>query len=67
LKKLLPASTAELTVVYREMPPVRAPAVARRGRAQEMLLSISSFDALGVRVGALVPQSPPSSTGSRSA
>ncbi len=59
LKKLLPASTAELTVVYREMPPVgelRRLLVA--AASQEMLLSIeSSFEALGVRVGALVPQS----------
>jgi len=59
LKKLLPSSTAELSVLYREMPPVgelRRLLVA--AASQEMLLSIeSSFEALGVRVGALVPQS----------
>jgi hypothetical protein len=59
LKKLLPASTAELSVEYREMPPVgegRRLLVA--AASQEMLQSIEeSFEALGVRVGALAPQS----------
>jgi hypothetical protein len=59
LKKLLPASTPEMSVVYREMP--------RAGERQcllvaaapaEMLRSIEeSFEAMNVRVGALVPQS----------
>jgi hypothetical protein len=59
LKKLLPAGTAELSVMYREMPPVgegRRLLVA--AASQEMLQSIEeSFSALGVRVGALAPQS----------
>lgn len=59
LKKLLPASTAELSVAYREMPPYgegRRLLVA--AASQEMLQSIEeSFFGLGVRVGALAPQS----------
>lgn len=59
LKKLLPASTAELSLAYREMPPVgegRRLLVA--AASQEMLQSIEeSFFGLGVRVGALAPQS----------
>jgi hypothetical protein len=59
VKKLLPASTAELSVTYREMPPYgegRRLLVA--AASQEMLQSIEeSFSGLGVRVGALAPQS----------
>lgn len=59
LKKLLPASTAEMSVAYREMRPVtegRRLLVAAASR--ELLQSIEeSFEALGVRVGALAPQS----------
>jgi hypothetical protein len=58
LKKLLPASTAEQDVSYREMPPVgesRRLLVAAASR--EMLRSIEeSFSALDVRVGALAPR-----------
>lgn len=59
LKKLLPASTAELSVVYREMPPVgQVRRLLVAGASAQMLLSIEkSFEALGVRVGALVPES----------
>ena len=59
LKKLLPASTAEMSVAYREMP---TEGEGRRllvaAASQEMLQSIEeSFLSLGVRVGALAPQS----------
>lgn len=59
LKKLLPASTGELSVAYREMPPYgedRRLLVA--AASQDLLQSIEeSFEALNVRVGALAPQS----------
>jgi hypothetical protein len=59
LKKLLPASAAELSVAYREMPPCgegRRLLVA--AASQEMLQSIEeSFLGVGVRLGALAPQS----------
>ena len=59
LKKLLPASTAELSVTYREMPPVgESRRLLVAAASQEMLQSIEeSFDSVGVRVGALAPQS----------
>ena len=60
LKKLLPGVTSELSVVFREMPPIAGS--ARRllvaAAPVEMLQSVErSFESLGVRVGALAPSS----------
>ena len=59
LKKLLPGVTADLSVVFRDMPPV---AGERRllvaAAPAETLHSVEqAFDAAGVRVGALAPAS----------
>jgi hypothetical protein len=59
LKKLLPGATAEMSLVYREMPPSgegRRLLVA--AAPAEMLQSIEkAFEDAGVRVGSLVPES----------